>query len=52
MSKYLKFYVQHFYFIVLCNKFHWLAKKFIMYSKTCVKQPPKNRQNKDLTDKW
>ena len=22
------------------------------YSKTCVKGPLKNRQNKDLTDKW
>ena len=22
------------------------------YSKTCVKQPLKNRQNKDLIDKW
>ena len=22
------------------------------YSKTCVKQPLKNRQNKDLKDKW
>ena len=22
------------------------------YSKTCVKQPLKNRQNKDLNDKW
>ena len=24
----------------------------IMYSKTCVKRPLKNRQNKDLNDKW
>ena len=23
-----------------------------MYSKTCLKQPLKNRQNKDLNDKW
>ena len=23
-----------------------------MYSKTCVKRPLKNRQNKDLNDKW
>ena len=23
-----------------------------LYSKTCVKQPLKNRQNKDLNDKW
>ena len=22
------------------------------YSKTCVKQPLRNRQNKDLNDKW
>ena len=22
------------------------------YSKTCLKRPLKNRQNKDLTDKW
>ena len=22
------------------------------YSKTCVKRPLKNRQNKDLNDKW
>ena len=24
----------------------------IIYSKTCVKQPLKNRQNKDLNDNW
>ena len=24
----------------------------IIYSKTCVKRPLKNRQNKDLDDKW
>ena len=24
----------------------------ILYSETCVKRPPKNRQNKDLSDKW
>ena len=23
-----------------------------VYSKTCLKQPLKNRQNKDLNDKW
>ena len=23
-----------------------------VYSKTCVKRPLKNRQNKDLNDKW
>ena len=23
-----------------------------IYSKTCVKRPLKNRQNKDLKDKW
>ena len=23
-----------------------------LYSKTCVKRPLKNRQNKDLNDKW
>ena len=23
-----------------------------LYSKTCVKRPPKNRQNKDLNNKW
>ena len=28
--------------------FHCLAKN----SKTCLKQPLKNRQNKDLNDKW
>ena len=25
---------------------------FCLYSKTCVKQPLKNRQSKDLNDKW
>ena len=25
--------------------------KFTMYSKTCLKRPLKNRQNKDLNDK-
>ena len=25
---------------------------FSFYSKTCVKRPLKNRQNKDLNDKW
>ena len=24
----------------------------MLYSKTCVKRPLKNRQNKDLNDKW
>ena len=24
----------------------------LLYSKTCVKRPLKNRQNKDLNDKW
>ena len=24
----------------------------VNYSKTCLKQPLKNRQNKDLYDKW
>ena len=24
----------------------------MIYSKTCLKQPLKNRQNKDLNDKW
>ena len=24
----------------------------MVYSKTCVKRPHKNRQNKDLNDKW
>ena len=25
---------------------------YLLYSKTCVKLPLKNRQNKDLNDKW
>ena len=25
---------------------------YLLYSKTCVKQPLENRQNKDLNDKW
>ena len=25
---------------------------FYLYSRTCVKQPLKTRQNKDLNDKW
>ena len=29
-----------------------LADKGSVYSKTCVKRPLKNRQNKDLNDKW
>ena len=37
----------------------WLGEHYvhalylhILYSKTCLKGPLKNRQNKDLTDKW
>ena len=29
-----------------------MFKSFFMYSKTCVKQPLKNRQNKELNDQW
>ena len=29
-----------------------MQKIIIIYSKTCVKRPLKNRQNKDLNDKW
>ena len=29
-----------------------LSELHIVYSKTCVKRPLKNRQNKDLNDKW
>ena len=29
-----------------------LCYKHAMYSKTCVKRPLKNRQNKDAIDKW
>ena len=30
-----------------------VLKKIIdIYSKTCIKPPLKNRQNKDLNDKW
>ena len=25
---------------------------YLMYNKTCLKQPLKNRQNKDLNGKW
>ena len=28
------------------------SMKKVNYSKTCVKRPLKNRQNKDLNDKW
>ena len=27
-------------------------KEVFVFSKTCVKRPLKNRQNKDLDDKW
>ena len=39
----------------LCNKKNdkiYVTVTFTAYSKTCVKQPLKNRQNKDLNDKW
>ena len=40
--------------IVNCLKFQKLffSCSQIKYSKTCVKQPLKKRQNKDLYDKW
>ena len=31
------------------SKFPELA---LLYSKTCVKRPPRNSQNNDLNDKW
>ena len=32
-----------------CIRYSGLEEK---YSKTCVERPLKNRQNKDLNDKW
>ena len=32
--------------------FFFLHERSYWYSKTCVKQPLKKRQNKDLNDKW
>ena len=29
-----------------------MASKIYLYSKTCLEQPLKNRQNKDIKDKW
>ena len=34
-----------------CSKVVFLIQK-PTYSETCLKQPLKNRQNKDLKDKW
>ena len=28
------------------------VQQFLQYSETCLKQPLKNRQNKDLNDNW
>ena len=45
-----------FIYQVLARWEEFLAKirklKVSVYSKTCLKQPLKNRQNKDLNDKW
>ena len=30
----------------------WLSALFCLYSKTCLKQPLKNRQNQGLNGKW
>ena len=39
--------------LTLCNVYIRQALwKDTEYSKTCVKRPLKNRQNKDLNDKW
>ena len=41
-----------------CNQFQLTAthripyRETIKYSETCIKWPLKNRQNKDLNDKW
>ena len=29
-----------------------IVERRVLYSKTCVKRPLKNRQNNDLNDKW
>ena len=34
------------------NKFNKTHVRSFIYSKTYVKRPLKNRQNKDLNDKW
>ena len=40
-------------YVITLQKYviHWLVYQF-KYSKTCLKQPLKNRQNKGLKDKW
>ena len=37
--------------VKICQKGNYTQKP-VKYSKTCVKQPLKNRQNNDLIDKW
>ena len=38
--------------IYMGNSIGLKREKDVYYSKTCLKQPLKNRQNKDLNDKW
>ena len=40
------------YLKILLEIEHMIKEAKDSYSKTCVKQPLKNRQNKDLNDKW
>ena len=35
-----------------CHLLGYLLIYFGSYSKTCLKRPLKNKQNKDLNDKW
>ena len=44
----LQFYNNFFYKMFDCSKLCSL----LMYSKTCLKRPLKNRQNKGLENKW
>ena len=39
-------------FLVICLTVSSEKASFKAYSKTCVKRPLKNGQNKDLKDKW
>ena len=36
--------------LLLCIYFYYILH--FIYGKTCLKRPLKNRQNKDLNDKW
>ena len=39
-------------YFTIFKDYNEVNKKILIFSKTCVKRPFKNRQNKDLDDKW